>query len=588
MAQPPKLPSVQQLEAQPPPAINGHSQQPSQPPQLASTPPQPHAPTLPPLQAHTAPPQPGVNGGPIPPPQHQHQPPMYANGHPPPPPASQYIPNGTNGVNGTSNGHHRVLYPIPPQNGTDTRTTKREIKRRTKTGCLTCRKRRIKCDEGHPACRNCSKSKRECLGYDPIFKSSGLTPPVPREGVHIQAAPPAYPVAPPSAQLPPPGYQGLPPPPQAHVPSLAGAAPRGDPSPAVGLPPESPHDPSLDPALKTTPGVANVPSLTPPPVSSDPYTSELRIQRRRQDVRMDTLSSIKGLPQFQPMSPTQLPEADINEVKSLYLHQHAPALNVFFETTWYTDVGDRFLFTHPNDVQFFLHASRTLRTRPPPPHPSAGHLPAYETKLIWLFATLPRVAWEIHQSADGKLADLLHRLDVVEHLITGAILPINLVPPAPLAPPNPGRDNVPPPDFVSNSFWHHLGLFTAQDDTSQWFNLRSHTHRNLTESMNAMRQILSVLENRDVLYSIAVARHIGGRLKRLETDLPPTSKSADPEEPLNKFNVAWKFLADEEMGGTTGVVRSMASLGRKGLFKWRPTEPPEGDDICFPAEERVL
>lgn len=26
------------------------------------------------------------------------------------------------------------------------------------------------CDEGHPSCRNCQKSKRECLGYDPIFK----------------------------------------------------------------------------------------------------------------------------------------------------------------------------------------------------------------------------------------------------------------------------------------------------------------------------------------------------------------------------------------------------------------------------------
>jgi hypothetical protein len=26
------------------------------------------------------------------------------------------------------------------------------------------------CDEAHPVCRNCQKSKRECLGYDPIFK----------------------------------------------------------------------------------------------------------------------------------------------------------------------------------------------------------------------------------------------------------------------------------------------------------------------------------------------------------------------------------------------------------------------------------
>lgn len=28
----------------------------------------------------------------------------------------------------------------------------------------------MQCDEGQPTCRNCQKSKRECLGYDPIFK----------------------------------------------------------------------------------------------------------------------------------------------------------------------------------------------------------------------------------------------------------------------------------------------------------------------------------------------------------------------------------------------------------------------------------
>jgi Zn(2)-Cys(6) binuclear cluster domain-containing protein len=37
--------------------------------------------------------------------------------------------------------------------------------RRTKTGCLTCRKRRIKCGEEKPICANCIKSKRNCEGY---------------------------------------------------------------------------------------------------------------------------------------------------------------------------------------------------------------------------------------------------------------------------------------------------------------------------------------------------------------------------------------------------------------------------------------
>ncbi|KAL2021962.1 hypothetical protein VTK56DRAFT_6381 [Thermocarpiscus australiensis] len=42
---------------------------------------------------------------------------------------------------------------------------KKTVRKRTKTGCLTCRKRRIKCDEGKPTCSNCIKSKRDCEGY---------------------------------------------------------------------------------------------------------------------------------------------------------------------------------------------------------------------------------------------------------------------------------------------------------------------------------------------------------------------------------------------------------------------------------------
>jgi hypothetical protein len=38
------------------------------------------------------------------------------------------------------------------------------VKKRTKTGCQTCRSRRIKCDEGKPECHNCIKSKRQCGG----------------------------------------------------------------------------------------------------------------------------------------------------------------------------------------------------------------------------------------------------------------------------------------------------------------------------------------------------------------------------------------------------------------------------------------
>ena len=34
--------------------------------------------------------------------------------------------------------------------------------KRVRTGCLTCRERHLKCDEGLPECNNCRKSNREC------------------------------------------------------------------------------------------------------------------------------------------------------------------------------------------------------------------------------------------------------------------------------------------------------------------------------------------------------------------------------------------------------------------------------------------
>lgn len=38
----------------------------------------------------------------------------------------------------------------------------RQIKRRTRSGCLTCRDRHMKCDEQIPVCQNCLKSNRKC------------------------------------------------------------------------------------------------------------------------------------------------------------------------------------------------------------------------------------------------------------------------------------------------------------------------------------------------------------------------------------------------------------------------------------------
>ncbi|OHF03899.1 C6 zinc finger protein [Colletotrichum orchidophilum] len=48
--------------------------------------------------------------------------------------------------------------------------TNRRQTPKSRTGCITCKKRRVRCDEGKPSCLNCSKSKRSCEGYAPKTK----------------------------------------------------------------------------------------------------------------------------------------------------------------------------------------------------------------------------------------------------------------------------------------------------------------------------------------------------------------------------------------------------------------------------------
>ncbi|EER40201.1 C6 finger domain-containing protein [Histoplasma capsulatum var. duboisii H88] len=45
--------------------------------------------------------------------------------------------------------------------------------KRTRSGCFTCRSRRVKCDETHPICDRCSKGKRDCVYPPPQVRRTG-------------------------------------------------------------------------------------------------------------------------------------------------------------------------------------------------------------------------------------------------------------------------------------------------------------------------------------------------------------------------------------------------------------------------------
>ncbi|PWN31401.1 uncharacterized protein FA14DRAFT_95261 [Meira miltonrushii] len=50
---------------------------------------------------------------------------------------------------------------------------RKKVHTRSRGGCLTCKERKVKCDEGKPTCQRCTIEGRECQGYVPIGDQIG-------------------------------------------------------------------------------------------------------------------------------------------------------------------------------------------------------------------------------------------------------------------------------------------------------------------------------------------------------------------------------------------------------------------------------
>ncbi|KAJ5086295.1 hypothetical protein NUU61_007602, partial [Penicillium alfredii] len=86
---------------------------------------------------------------------------------------------------GSTPGAHPAPATYPPDRSAAVQVApkrKRVFSNRTKTGCMTCRRRKKKCDEQHPACNNCIRGGFLCEGYSSRStwqKPSGTKTPVP-------------------------------------------------------------------------------------------------------------------------------------------------------------------------------------------------------------------------------------------------------------------------------------------------------------------------------------------------------------------------------------------------------------------------
>ncbi|CAH0016226.1 unnamed protein product [Clonostachys rhizophaga] len=449
-----------------------------------------------------------------------------------------------------------------------------------------------KCDEGHPTCNNCKKSRRDCLGYDPIFRqqtvnlgnsyspasSSATTVSTPHSQV---ASPPEH-----SRILPPPTsrHQGAP---HSHIGSNSyGAQPTASLSSYSSassngpLPPPTSSSPYHNPNVKSEPGDSksgikldlspafHSSSLNgsdhrvlPPPNPGTDGSRSSHQHLRGEKMKINDIINLLGPPP--PPQQANSSEEEFNEITRVYHEMYAGSLSAFFETSWYYFVENGQM-TFPRDpgliegMAAFLKVLQTVKAND---HVQMSYSGVLETRVVWQLACTASWAAADNTSnstrtslpPDGDAVEAKNRLKVVEALLCGDYLASN-----PLTPPSQDRDTVRMRQF---DFWYQLGEFVRIRELPN----APPAVKARDDVLNKMRHLLDGRENRDVLYSIAVVRELAPQFDpNYASSVPQHLDEADPK---NRLAVASKFILDESQvtGGTTNVVRRFSDIAARAF-----------------------
>ncbi|KAF2131554.1 hypothetical protein P153DRAFT_286371 [Dothidotthia symphoricarpi CBS 119687] len=526
------------------------------------------------------------------PPQHQpaqqpmnasHPPPPHSMpqyyGHPGAPPPGQQMNMGNMGPAQ----YAAMRYQLPPQQG-DQRVLsggrhKKEIKRRTKTGCLTCRKRRIKCDEAHPMCRNCQKSKRECLGYDPIFKqqpSPAQIQPAPNSTSTPHAAASAPAPAPPV-----PSAYNQSPVPQGYAPaSSAGYAPAAAATSATHIKQEDFN--AIDPALAAGagPGIHpnhmpynGVHAVDPSMRGANAYPHAPQPQPEPVKGKRLTMNDIFGIcnhsPPDVPQRTSPVPPEFDDEFTKIFVNDYCQGLDLMLQTTWFSTNNNALnrVFADRALHEEAAYFTEIIKYRPGQADMTGVF--SQEARLIWHLLGTSKHALPATNGADGtssaeaddlSLREVRGRFDILEALLTNQNLSAN-----------PLRQISYPADLLDDErkqqeiqFWQLLGDFVQHADAE------SAPPGAADHALAMLRAQLHMIEVRDAIYSMAIARYYGNRTGGFPNALPPVL-NPDADTDLNKLTVAMGFISYESRSSTQQVLARICDMA---MLSWTVARSP--------------
>ncbi|RYO93200.1 hypothetical protein DL764_008018 [Monosporascus ibericus] len=396
------------------------------------------------------------------------------------------------------------------------------------------------CDETHPVCKNCQKSKRECLGYDPIFKQQ-------QHPSNIQPAPNHTSASPVSS-----------------TPALSNGPANSSGTISAGAAAYA-NLPSVLPNASTT-ATNNASLISPQHTSSipkggagyrgtvDPLLASTSTSIGKMTV--DELVNMGGAtppPLDSPLSADKL-----NEVRDLYEQVYAVGLEAFFETKWYmSPQGLNALVSHTGVNEMMAGFLQSMAKTDANDVAGMQYSANLEFRVVWDLATLVNAS-EVKVNIGDTLpppddgSEARNRVCVFGALLSGDYLDQNPLTPAPAQ-----GDYHRIREF---RFWYYLAEFLRIKDHD--VDMTAHRERIL----GLVRELLDGRENRDVLYSFAIIRTLAPKFPPdFESTLPPHLDESDPK---SKLAVARKFIQDESQvtGGTTNVVRRFSELAVRAFI----------------------
>jgi len=268
-------------------------------------------------------------------------------------------------------------------------------------------------------------------------------------------------------------------------------------------------------------------------------------------ITVESLYTVRGEEPPTPQLTAPITPPQYDRLRYLYLNEYALGLGALLETRWYTHNGLECLLANANHCSAFVGMLKLFEDTKSDNYDQMRLLPLTESRMIWRLMCMPRAqAWAlIHEPI---MDEVIRRLDVFESLLTGKAYtsPSNQM----AIQPQYGT-----PEYRRQTYWRELSTFVANTKTSG----QAVEGTSALEALNRMRQLLDGMENRDVLYSLAVVRHYGPKTKgEVNQERGGVEVGGQlSEEEKATFAVAKKYVEDEAAGkGTSQVMQRVCGM----------------------------